>query len=534
MNNDKPSYQDLELKIKELELENAGLRSNQIETSKAKELYLKIFDDFPALIWRSRLDKMCDYFNKTWLNFTGKTMEQEFGNGWTEGVHPEDFDFCLQIYVNAFDKREPFQMDYRLKNKMGEYRWIRDFGRPFFDLDNTFLGYIGSCYDITENKENEIELIKAKEKAEENERLKSAFLANMSHEIRTPMNSIIGFSNLLKKKNLTKDKEERYLDLIDSGGKRLLNLISDIVDVSKIDANQISLNNEACNINNLIDNLQRQFEISTSNIGCDIKTQKGLKDADSIISIDETRLMQILSNLLENALKFTKKGNIEFGYTKENEVLQFFVKDDGIGIDPKNHKTIFERFNQVANNHSKSGSGTGLGLTIVKSLANLLKGEVWIESEKNKGATFYFTIPYQPDKLKEDNSINENIHLQKNEDVTILIAEDEHSNYIYLEALLEEYKYNLIHVVNGKEVIEALEKNKEIDLVLMDIKMPIMNGYEATLEIRKTNKNIPIIALTAYAMETDKQKAIKSGCNDYLAKPLPEDKLNEIVKKYIE
>jgi len=152
---------DIEIKkltarIKELEIENSILRQQRIEITEAKELYLKIFEDFPALIWRSRLDKLCDYFNKTWLEFTGRTMEQEFGNGWAEGVYPDDFDSCLQTYVNAFDQKQSFLMEYRLKDKFGEYRWIRDFGRPFYDLDNTFLGYIGSCYDITENKINEL------------------------------------------------------------------------------------------------------------------------------------------------------------------------------------------------------------------------------------------------------------------------------------------------------------------------------------------------------------------------------------------
>jgi signal transduction histidine kinase len=183
---------------------------------------------------------------------------------------------------------------------------------------------------LLRRKQIERKLIAAKEKAEESDLLKSAFLANMSHEIRTPMNAILGFSSLLKKEDLTNEKKEKYLELIESGGNRLLHLISDIVDISKIDANQISLNYAACNINHLIDNLQKQFKISTLNMGCNIKTQKGLGDAESIISMDETRFIQILSNLLENAIKFTKKGNIEFGYSKENEVLKFFVKDEGL------------------------------------------------------------------------------------------------------------------------------------------------------------------------------------------------------------
>ena len=387
--------------------------------------------------------------------------------------------------------------------------------------------------DITDKKKAETELIKAKEKAEESDHLKSAFLANMSHEIRTPMNSILGFANLLKKENLTIDKKKRYLGLIESGGNRLLNIISDIVDISKIDANQIALNYAATDLNKLIDDLKNQFTIDKSNKGCEVISKKGLEDAESIISIDETRLSQILSNLLENALKFTTKGNITFGYTKEDEMLQFFVRDEGIGIDIKDQKTIFERFSQVDNDYSRSGSGTGLGLVIVKSLTELLKGEVWVESEKGKFATFYFTIPYQPLKIKMNSSNHINLRLKKNEDVSILIAEDESSNFTYLEALFEDYEYNIIHAKNGQEAVDIILNNKNIDLVLMDIKMPVINGYEATVKIRKVNKNIPIIALTAYAMEADEQKALESGCTSYLAKPISEQELSKVMNKYI-
>jgi len=464
----------------------------------------------------------------------GWKTEELIGNNAFDNVHPDDIDHGQNFIASLLSEpNKTGTAEVRYRHKNGNYVWIEFTGSNLLH-DPIINGILGNYHDISERKMAENELIKAKEKAEESDLLKSAFLANMSHEIRTPMNAILGFASLLRKENLTIEKKEKYLELIESGGNRLLNLISDIVDISKIDANQISLNYEACKINNLLDNLQKQFEISTVNQECVIKTQKGLKDAESIISIDETRLLQILSNLLENALKFTKKGNIEFGYAKENEVLKFFVKDDGIGIDPKDHKCVFDRFTQVDNNYSRSGSGTGLGLAIVKSLVNLLKGDVWVESEIDKGATFYFTIPYQPEKIKEDNSKNENLRLKRNEEITILIAEDEFSNYIYLEALLEAYNYKLIHVKNGKDAVTTLENNKDVDLVLMDINMPVMNGYEATVEIRKANKIIPIIALTAYAMETDRKKALESGCNDYLSKPLQEDKLNEIIRKYIE
>jgi PAS domain S-box-containing protein len=491
-----------------------------------------IVNQSQILIWRANTEGLCDYFNSEWLIFTGRTLEQEIGNGWTEGVHPDDFDRCMKIYLDHFHIQMPFEMEYRLKRHDGEYRWIFDKGVPYLNATKKFIGYIGSCFDIHERKLVEEELIRAKEKAEESDRLKSAFLANMSHEIRTPMNAIIGFSSLSREDNVSNRDKKIYLEYIEKSGNRLLNLISDIVDISKIDADQLSLHYAICNLNTLIDDLQKQFEINGYNKGCKISTKKSLSIAESNICIDETRLVQILSNLLENSLKFAKNGNIEFGYTKENEMIQFFVKDDGIGIAPQDHKSIFERFTQVEGDSTILATGTGLGLAIVKSLTKLLKADIWVESEKGKGATFYFTIPYQPGQLKGERPIDNGSTLEKNKEITILLAEDEHFNFVYLNALLKDYQYHLIHVENGREAIEILEEKPDIDLVLMDIKMPLVNGYEATAEIRKTNKTIPIIALTAYAMEADRQKALASGFNDYLKKPFLKDSLYKVINKY--
>ncbi|MBI9068745.1 MAG: PAS domain S-box protein [Salinivirgaceae bacterium] len=416
-------------------------------------------------------------------------------------------------------------------NSYGEERIISWNSTLFYDDKQNIIGMLNSGEDITERKQAEEELIKVKEKAEESDHLKSAFLANMSHEIRTPMNAILGFSSLLKKKNISEEKKDKYLEHIEIGGNRLLHLISDIVDVSKMDANQLSLNQEACNVNKLIDNLQEQFKVGVTK--CDIITTKGLSDAKSNITTDSTRLSQILSNLIENALKFTKKGDIEFGYTLKEKMLEFYVKDSGIGLNKKDHTIIFDRFTQVDNDYTRSGSGTGLGLAIVKSLTKLLGGEVWVESEKGEGATFYFTIPYTSTEYKTGEASETTSGLDLSKETTILIAEDESSNFMYLEALLEEFQCKILHAKNGKEAIELLENNDAIDLILMDIKMPVMNGLKATMKIRETNKAIPIIALTAYAMADDKQKALDAGCNDYLEKPLSEDKLAEIIGKYI-
>jgi PAS domain S-box-containing protein len=396
--------------------------------------------------------------------------------------------------------------------------------------NNKFLVCVIS--DITHLKNTEKELIKAKEKAEESDNLKSAFLANMSHEIRTPMNAILGFSGLLKKENLVKSTKDQYIQYIESAGNSLLNLISDIVDVSKIDANQLNIKYEPCNVNQLIDNLHERFKVINTNAECNIITSKGLQAADSIISTDNMRLSQILSNLIENALKFTKKGEVEFGYIHKGEILEFFIKDSGIGIDKKYHTSIFDRFRQVDNDYTKSSSGTGLGLTIVKNLTELLGGTVWVESERNNGATFRFTLPYTIEKQIKELKNTTEIGPDLNKEITILIAEDQFINFLYLKALFENLNYNVIHAKNGQLAVDSVLNNNSIDLVLMDIGMPVMNGLEATKKIRETNKTIPIIAITGYAMAEDQQKTVDAEFNDYLTKPISEKTLFEVLNKY--
>ena len=273
--------------------------------------------------------------------------------------------------------------------------------RKFNKKEKTLLKFFSEMLvNVNNKKELEKDLVKAKEKAEESDKSKSAFLSNMSHEIRTPMNAILGFSNLLKKKNLSEEKKDQYLEFIEFEGKNLLNLISDIIDFSKIEANQLTVKNEPCDLNKLIDKKIQKFNVFHTKNNCEIIASKGLPDRHSIISTDVNRLSQILANLLDNALKFTEKGKIEIGYTLNGDVLEFFVKDSGQGIEKKFHDSIFDRFRQADNDYTKSISGTGLGLSIVKNLTELLGGEVWFNSEFNKGTTFWFTIPYIKSKKR--------------------------------------------------------------------------------------------------------------------------------------
>lgn len=373
-------------KVKELERENSMLKEQQIEINKAKELYLKIFEEFPALVWRSRLDKLCDYFNKTWLDFTGRTYEQEFGNGWAEGVHPDDFDFCVQTYLTAFDKREAFLMEYRMKNKFGEYRWIRDFGRPFYDLDNTFLGYIGSCYDITEIKNSELSLI-------ELNATKDKFFSIIAHDLKTPFNSIIGFSELLvdKVKENDYDKVAEFAGIILQSSKRAMDLLINLMEWSQLQSGRMDFNPELFNVSMLIDEVMLLL--------------KGIADQKSIIIenqltkpvlvfADKEMISAVMRNLISNALKFTHTGGCLSisALIKENEVI-ITVSDNGVGLPEDRINKLFILSESYSTPGTNKEKGTGLGLILCNEFIKKNKGLIWVESEIDKGSSFSFSLP---------------------------------------------------------------------------------------------------------------------------------------------
>ena len=373
-------------RIKELENENAILKKEQLEISKAKELYLKIFEEFPALIWRARLDKLCDYFNKTWLEFTGRTMEQEFGNGWAEGVHPDDFDFCLQTYVTAFDKREAFLMEYRMKNKYGEYRWIRDFGRPFYDLDNSFLGYIGSCYDITEIKDNELRLI-------ELNATKDKFFSIIAHDLKSPFNSIIGLSKYLsgqvKAKNYSKIDE--IANIILNSSNRAMDLLSNLMAWSQLESGRMPFNPKNLNIINLTDDVISFIRPNADQKSISIENKITL--APRVFG-DKEMISTVLRNLLSNAIKFTEStGKITVLSTTEKRELIVTISDNGIGISKERIEKIFT----ISENNSTPGTqnekGTGLGLILCKEFIEKNNGRIWVESTPEIGTAFSFTLP---------------------------------------------------------------------------------------------------------------------------------------------
>jgi PAS domain S-box-containing protein len=392
--------------------------------------------------------------------------------------------------------------------------------------------YFSVIHDITEKLQNQRDLIRAKEKAEESDKLKSAFLANMSHEIRTPMNAILGFSQLLTDSDTTPDEMTNYIQIINQSGQQLLELIDDIIKISQIEAGIITLNYQETNLTALLNEMQALFSLQVKQKEIDLNLVLPT-DPIKTIYTDPARLKQVLINLLSNAVKFTHQGGVSFGYVREGDHLKFYVQDSGIGINATHHKLIFDRFMQVRQNKNKLYGGTGIGLSISKALVEKMNGTIWLTSEESKGTTFYFTLPIAGEI---DDNKHKAIEIVTHQPVDILrnkhilIVEDDESNRSLLVLFLKSAHVILHFAENGIEAIEQVKQVPGIAAVLMDIKMPGMGGIEATIEIKKLRPGLPVIIQTAYAMANEKEEALKAGSNAYLAKPLERQALiNELI-----
>jgi PAS domain S-box-containing protein len=398
--------------------------------------------------------------------------------------------------------------------------------------------------DITERKHAEEAVIKAREKAEESDRLKSSFLANMSHEIRTPMNGILGFAELLKNKLLTGEEQNRYISIIEKSGSRMLNILNDLIDISKIESGQMNVTLSGCNINDQTELIYNFFRPEVEGKGIHLSLKNSLPPDEAVVRTDRKKIEAVLTNLIKNAIKFTEKGSIEFGYVlksgSEPAELEFFVKDSGVGVSQQLKEIIFERFRQGSESLARNYEGAGLGLSISKSFIEMIGGKIWVDNNSDNnsndtGATFYFTIPYKKETM-ETSQIAHAISPGKEESpiksLNILIAEDDEASEILMSRAFRTIGKKILKVRTGVAAVQACRSNNEIDLIMMDIKMPEMDGYEATRQIRQFDKEVIIIAQTAYAQMGDSEKAIEAGCNDYISKPINRDELITIIEKY--
>lgn len=375
-------------------------------------------------------------------------------------------------------------------------------------------------------------LLEAKERAEESDRLKSAFLANMSHEIRTPMNGIIGFADLIDDESLAFSKRHYFAEIIKNSCTQLLSIVNDIVDISKIETGQITIEESSCNVNELLFDLFSFYKSATQKNNVHLYMQKGLPDNDAIISTDCVKLKQILNNLLSNAVKFTHLGYIRFGYTVKDNFIIFSVEDTGVGIPREQRDLVFDRFQQAKRPDGQDYGGTGLGLAIAKAYAEKLGGTIWFESPSVGGTVFYVSLPFANQNYR--NAEQSELHsLELDMKKTILIVEDEEVNFLFLEEVLSCYPIQLIHAKRASEVTQVIEQEDIPDLVLMDIKLPDGNGLELTKQLKIAYPSLPVIAQTAYAMASDRLRSIEAGCDGYLSKPIDKKDIHKLIHKYL-
>jgi two-component system, sensor histidine kinase and response regulator len=394
------------------------------------------------------------------------------------------------------------------------------------------LALYGIYRDISRQKETEKELVLAKEKAEQSDRLKSAFLNNLSHEVRTPMNAITGFSNLLRDKDLDKEQIRRLTNVIFESSQQLLSVIDSIVRISAIEAGFIEIHEKPFNLHDLLKKVFLEHEEKALKKKIRFRYHSMVSDKDHFVVSDESKIYQTLSIFVENAIKFTEEGHVEFGCNPAGDNLRFYVADTGCGIAPEYHTIIFERFRQADLSGAKLNSGMGLGLPIAKAYVEAMGGTIRIDTTDVSGTVFTFSIPWKKPVHTETDKEKprENRMTEKK---TVLVVEDEEYNFYLTREILNFKNIHVIHAWNGKEAVSFVEENPGIDLVLMDIKMPIMGGYEATRLIKEQRPELPVVALTAYALLGDREKALQNGCDDYLAKPVSMKDFEAVVDKYL-
>jgi PAS domain S-box-containing protein len=404
--------------------------------------------------------------------------------------------------------------------------------RSHTEYDPRLEKYYGIIQDLTLQRKVEDELIKARDKAEESDRLKAAFVSNMSHEIRTPMNGIVGFAHLLTETDLDIATREEYKEGIQLCCNQLLSRVNDILDIAKIESGQVNMETSQVNINELIIEIFEKFSSVAEKKNLDFRINPENTISEQTLKTDKTKLAKIITNLIDNAFRFTHSGFVEFGYKVLDSSVEFYVKDTGIGISHFQHEIIFQPFCQADIQISQEYGGTGLGLTIAKTYVEMMGGSIWLESQPGIGTTFFFTLP---DINSEKNPILTSLVRKKTGLLkTSLIVEDNEMNYIYLKALLEPLGFKVLWAKDGNEAIEMALSNHEIDLVLMDIRLPYTDGYEATKTIKKKRPDLPIIAQSAYALTDERTRAIESGCDGYVAKPIYKDEFRKVLSTFFE
>ena len=520
---------DISKRITGVQIISTDITELRIAEEKLKEsdrIFRSYFNSnpVPTFVWlyKDNQFQLID-LNESSIRMSNGKAKQLLGLSSSE-VYPEMPEIHEKLLeCTSLNKVLEFELNYQLRSA-GRTEWV-NFKLVPIDQEK-FLMYSEM---ITSQKEAELALIKAKNKAEESDQLKTAFLSNMSHEIRTPMNGILGFTELLENPELSLHKQHEFIEIIRKSGNRMLNTVNDIIDISKLDSGQVEIVYNRLNLVHELEALHSFFkpEAEKKNLGFNLKLS--LSKTDSHIETDHGKLISIITNLIKNAIKFTDEGIIDIFCQRMDDKLVFKIKDTGIGIPPDRHEAIFERFQQADIHDYSAREGSGLGLSIAKSYVELLGGEINLQSKWNEGSEFSFTIPWRESKAGISYPESHYDPGDSKEKWNILIVEDDQTSYEHLQIVLEDHSKSVFWAKSGEEAIRKFSDHPEIQIILMDVKMPGISGYEATLKIREKNKDVIIIAQTAYALEGEREKALKAGCNEYISKPINREKLLRMV-----
>jgi len=514
-----------------LQLKEERLITERAE-EKVKRLLLAIEQTSAQIIVTNELG-IIEYVNQKFTEVSGYSADEVVGKDARSLVGEPDKPGVNSLAFDKLRSGEEYKSENLNRKKDGTPFWEYISITPIKDDEGLITSYVAVIEDITRRKQMEEQLIEARDKAESSDKLKDAFLQNLSHEIRTPLNAIVGFSDLLNRSGDNGSETFReYTSIINESSHQLLSIVTDILTIASILTGQEKVNLKPVNINKLFGQLNDIFKSAAEAKQINLVFNIVNPNSPDLIMTDETKLTQILSNLLNNAMKFTHEGSVLVKYSIFNDVIKFYVIDSGIGISKESQDIIFDRFRQAEDSIHIEYGGTGLGLSISRSFAHMLGGEINVESELGQGSTFILTIPYSQATIS-DTIIKQQNFFPDDREASILIVDDEINNFILLKTYLKFPGITVHYAENGYEAVKICESSAKIDLVLMDIKMPVMDGVTAFEKIRALRKNLPIVAQTAYGLKEEQMRFIEIGFDGYIPKPIEKEELIALVKKCI-
>lgn len=511
--------------------------------------YRNLADAIPHMVWRATKEGSIDYYNELWCKYTGMDLEESMGTGWQKAINPHDLKVLLNTWGNSVQMSESFETESRIRRADGAFRWHLIKAVAEKDSEGNIIAWLGTCTDIQDRKTNERKLIEAQRTAEAASQAKTQFLANMSHEIRTPLSAIMGFTELMTDSEMSEDERGLNLSIVRRNGQQLLKIVDEILDISKVEAGRLETEKTETDLVDLLAGIQSFLEVSATGKGIQFAIDILDKIPDRVLT-DATRLRQILINMIGNAIKFTQQGQVTVrcSYRMSEEAKSFLrveIQDTGIGVAPEMSEKLFTPFLQADTSTTRLYGGTGLGLALSRQLARALGGDVWLQaSAPGKGSVFIFEINAEPvcqsewvreiDELKNMSNHQRNSPAGKElEGARILLVEDAEDNQILISHFLQRAGAQIDMASNGEEGVEKALKN-EYSVVLMDIQMPYLDGYEATTRLRSAGYQKPIIALTAHALREEREKALRTGCNGHLTKPIDRHELIESLKRIVQ